>query len=273
MTKILKGLGIFFLILIVFGMIFGKKDGSTQASNESANGNSKSAKYVLNEKEQKLLNAFLQEDVDIFLKGGDSLLSRGLIVTTSFEAAKAYDENQVGADQKYYKKEVLVSGKITGINSGIGNEPYITLNGTNQFLSPQIHFDNPNIDKLANLTKGKKIRFVCIGNGAIVGTPIFKDCQLAEDYIATKVEEIKPQLQNFLNGEKPNNDLASKLILLSITASRLLPDNSECYSGGKNCMKDIDKVTNKNKKEWLKEELKKTNAEMQQLGLKVPDSI
>ncbi|WP_047552142.1 OB-fold protein [Methylotenera sp. G11] len=270
MTKMLKWLGIIFLVLIVIGMIAGKKEGvkeegNTSSSNELVNNNTEAAKYVLNEKEKKVFNAMLQDDVDSFLDGGDSMLSDGLIVTTSLEVAKAYEDNQVGADQKYYKKDILISGKIEGINSGLGNEPYITLNGTNPFLAPQIHFDNPNIDKIASLSKGQKMTFVCMGNGAVVSAPMFKDCQLAEEFVINKIEKIKPQVQEFLRGEKPRTELVGKLTFISIAVARLLPDNSKCYSGGKNCAKEIQELFDKTPKE----DMKKIHTEMQQLGLKV----
>lgn len=265
MKKVLKWVGIVFLVLFVIGLIAGKKEGGNKDSDTSSSKNTDGAKYVLNEKETKVFNAILQDDVSGFLTGGESMLADGLIIANSVEVAKAYEDNQVGADQKYYKKEILVSGKIAAINSGLGNEPYITLNGTNPFLAPQVHFDNPNIDKIANLSKGQRVAFVCTGNGAVVGAPMFKDCQLAEEFVANKVEKIKPEVQEFLNGEKPKFDMVGKLTFVSIAIARFLPENSECYSGGKNCVTEIQKTF----KKTSKEDMNKVHTELQQLGLKI----
>lgn len=273
MTKILKWIVLVFLALIVVGMIAGRKEGvkeeaNTSNNNEVVNNNSETAKYVLNEKEVKIFNAMLQDDIDAFLEGGDSMLSTSLITTTSLDVAKAYEDNQVAADQKYYKKEILVSGIIEGINSGLGNEPYITLDGTNPFLAPQIHFDNPNIDKIASLSKGQKIAFVCKGGGAVVSAPMFKDCLLAEDFVVSEVEKIKPQMKDFLNGESPKTELISNLTVISILVARVLPDNSECYSGGKSCSKEIAQSFDELGKDEVSKEVNKVKTELQQLGLK-----
>ena len=43
--------------------------------------------------------------------------------------------------------------KVNVRDSGLGNEPSISLNSINSFLLPQIHFKNGNIQKITKLNK------------------------------------------------------------------------------------------------------------------------
>lgn len=47
--------------------------------------------------------------------------------------------NEVAADQGHYGKQLLVTGVVASINSGLGNRPYITLRGP-QYVSSAAGF-------------------------------------------------------------------------------------------------------------------------------------
>lgn len=84
--------------------------------------------YVLNQKESRLLNIILTDDSSNFVSGKPSALNdiAKLPVLSVTTIVRAYNENQVAADQQYFKKKLHISGVISGINSGILNKPYLT---------------------------------------------------------------------------------------------------------------------------------------------------
>lgn len=99
-----------------------------------------------------------------------------LPVVTSRELAVAYDENTVAADQRFKSKQFKVKGVVTGINTDIMGNPYITMKGTNQFLEPQFQFDKKASEQLAQLKKGMNVVLICTGKGDIAKTPMSDDC-------------------------------------------------------------------------------------------------
>jgi tRNA_anti-like len=116
--------------------------------------------YTLQHKELIMLDRLLQDEQTAFIEGRDAILfGHKIPFISAYDVAKQYEENQVDADQKFFDKQLQVNGTIESINSGIGNEPYITMRGSNQFLSPQIHFDEGNIEKIASLKKGRRLAF------------------------------------------------------------------------------------------------------------------
>lgn len=229
--------------------------------------------YQLSPNENALLDALLKDDAAVALSGGESMLEYHLPASVSaIEASKTYEDNQVAGDQKYFNKPLLLTGTITGIYSGLGNVPYIGMKGKNQFLSPQVHFDKPNMDKIVQLKKGQEISFVCTGAGAVAGTPMFKNCEFAEVIIANKEAELKNMAAKALTGEAlpTEYDPVKNILLASITMARFLPKDSECFSKleGKKCQTQL-ALFGKDKKK-THEAIMAVHEELKTLGVDTP---
>lgn len=102
------------------------------------------------------------------------------INVTADELVKGYKENELAGDQKFKDKNLVVTGKIETIESGIADMPYIMLKagGDMEFNKPQAHFNKEDTAMLAKLKKGQAIKLQCIGNGEIGGMPMLKDCKV-----------------------------------------------------------------------------------------------
>ncbi|MDP1659795.1 MAG: hypothetical protein Q8L73_10665 [Methylotenera sp.] len=191
-----------FLLFIAFTFSGCSKDENSKEKTKKS--------YTLQPRELAVLDNLIKDETSVFLDGGESLIFKdNLLAVTATDVAKEYEKNQVSADQKYFKQSLLVTGSISSINSGLGNEPYVVLRGINEFLSPQIHFNKNNVAKIAELKKGQKLSFVCNGAGAIIGTPMFNNCSFADDYAAIKVAEIRTKIQKFLSGESRKQGVRS----------------------------------------------------------------
>lgn len=111
------------------------------------------------------------------------------------DIAKAYEENTVAADQIYKKKLFKVRGVVTNINTDFAGDPYITMDGTNQFSQPHFSFSKGDLEQLAKLKKGVTITLICKGGGDIAKTPMANECKLFRETKApstTTIQEIKP---------------------------------------------------------------------------------
>ncbi|HCO6890821.1 TPA: zinc-ribbon domain-containing protein [Escherichia coli] len=92
------------------------------------------------------------------------------------EIADAYDKNTVAADQQFKGKWILISGLVDEINTDFTGDAYVTLSVENRFSSPQAKFVKDEMDRLAKLEKGQRIRAICIGNGDVIKTPMLEQC-------------------------------------------------------------------------------------------------
>lgn len=189
--------------------------------------------YQLQPNELAVVSWLIKEEASTFSAGGETTLGK-LDSVSALEAAKAYDANQVGADQKYYKKPLYVTGIIESINSGLGNAPYIAFRGMSMFQLPQAHFKNANAARIATFKKGQKLSLVCEGGGAIAGTPMFKDCLFPDEATALLVTKTHNELKRFLAGDSQDEAIAL-FAIMGMSAARSLPDNSPCFSNEQSC--------------------------------------
>lgn len=90
----------------------------------------------------------------------------------------AYKANEVAADRQFKNQELIVSGTVQSIESGISDGAEIKFYVGDEYgfefvtASGDANFDN----NAANLSKGQKITLRCIGAGEVVGYPFLNNC-------------------------------------------------------------------------------------------------
>lgn len=98
------------------------------------------------------------------------------IEVTSVELAKAFEENEVAAQQKYGAAPLLVSGKVTGITLDFMDQPVVQLPGLNEFSDVQANLGEEGKAVSATLKKGQDIVVRCGEISEVVGTPMLSKC-------------------------------------------------------------------------------------------------
>ena len=88
---------------------------------------------------------------------------------------EAYKDNEVAADEKYKGKKLLVTGKLSSIESGLDDEPIIQI-GSDMF--PLVAAHGVSKRDAAKLKKGTDISVLCRGDGEVVSMPQLQDCAL-----------------------------------------------------------------------------------------------
>lgn len=204
---------------------------------------SKPIGYTLQFRESAILSWVMKDEASSFQRGEDSLLSKRMLTASALEVSTAYQNNQVAADKKYFEKQLRLTGVIESIASGIGNEPYIVLRGGNMFLSPQVRFNEPDVERIAALKKGQELVLVCDGEGSIAEAPMFKNCVFADDYINQQLSKMQDAIAAFLAGrpqeESDENITVGMMAIWAIGVARVLPKTSTCFSDGKSCSKEM----------------------------------
>jgi tRNA_anti-like len=90
------------------------------------------------------------------------------IELTSKALTKAYEENEIAADEKYKNKLIKVSGKITDIAETLGNVT-VQLEGHKFLQNVMCSFEESEKGNVAKLKKGQQTTFVGRGDGKTLG--------------------------------------------------------------------------------------------------------
>ncbi|MFN3405597.1 MAG: OB-fold protein [Cytophagaceae bacterium] len=94
---------------------------------------------------------------------------------TAEQLYRAYEENEVAADQKYKGKKIAVSGRIAGIQKDIIGDTYVLLE-TNYYVNRiQCYFNDETV--ISNLRKGQDFTLIGTNYGMTLTNVILKDCQ------------------------------------------------------------------------------------------------
>ena len=89
----------------------------------------------------------------------------------------AYENNEVGADNKYKGKRIQVTGQVDDIKKDLLDNLYVALGTGKDFEIPQIQafFDDSMNNKLGQLNKGQQLTIVGKVNGLMMNV-LMEDC-------------------------------------------------------------------------------------------------
>ncbi|MBE1554807.1 OB-fold protein [Sporosarcina limicola] len=79
------------------------------------------------------------------------------ITISALNLYKAYDDNEVAADQKYRDKQLEVSGKVKDIGKDIFDKIYVTIDTGEVLGSVYVSFAKGQEGKIADLKKGQSL--------------------------------------------------------------------------------------------------------------------
>ncbi|MFY3543126.1 OB-fold protein [Achromobacter xylosoxidans] len=201
----------------------------------------KSHKYQLSVQEHAVFKTLLADEAKNFAAGENSLIGArlGTVTVSSASLAKAYKANEVAADKSYKGKQLLVTGKIDRIHSGIGGSPYFALGSGGD--APQAAIRKDSADYAATAQRGQTVRLVCVGGGATLGAPMLKECVPADAVAKAEVTKLTRQADILLSNARTNAS-AAQVVAASIAISSALQP-SECTQEGAVCLKAIGRVT------------------------------
>jgi len=92
------------------------------------------------------------------------------------ELWRAYDANEVAADNEWKGKRVIVTGDVAGISKDFTDAIFIQLRSPNEFMPTTAYVRDTGAQKAATLTKRQKIILTCTCTGKVMGAPVLRDC-------------------------------------------------------------------------------------------------
>ncbi len=168
-------------------------------------------------------------------------IEKNLIFTTAPTFQSDYEANEVNADLKYSNKIVVLSGIVTEIQRGIGENYYISLRGgSNEFTPPQANMANGYRDFVAQLQKGNTVQLVCDGKTSmLIGSAMAKNCSPASEWIIATSQSFDNRIFNNSSRDKFANNITAFAIFLS----GKLPKNNPCLiNKSSECLAAISKI-------------------------------
>jgi hypothetical protein len=91
---------------------------------------------------------------------------------------RAYDANEVAADEKYKGKAVIITGKIQNIGKDILGSPFVIVGGSGMLDGVQCMFAKSATSSLASLIKGRTVTIGGTVSGKMLSWVMMSDCQL-----------------------------------------------------------------------------------------------
>lgn len=246
MKKVLKWIGVFFLVIIVIGIFAGKEDSSTKdgepgvkassssvADNKSAGNNEAANKFSANEMDA--LKALVKDDIKTNLTGGDSHYDYGYTPVTAQGIYKVYSANEARGDKTYKNKKLIVSGTVESVTSSIGDIPVISLKTGDMFNTVNVNMARKYRELATDLNKNQKVSFACVGGTVVIGMPSVRDCRpvdvVTSELTEGKMDELDRAIKN------PGKVSKEDMILLSYIklVSKATNDFQTCKTNDINC--------------------------------------
>lgn len=207
----------------------------------------------LSSNENEILNSLINDDIETSLTGGESLFSNNIIYSSANDMRDVYSKNEARGDKKFKGKDIIISGVVDNIHSGIGDIPQVHLKTKDKFHGVVLSFSKDYQDIPIDLDKNQKVTFYCKGSSVVVGSPTLKNCAPVE----VAKENIKSDIDNSFKYALKNPSKADKKQAQIISTIKYLSDKSndmnECKNKDTSCFATLHKKYSKQKN--AKEEL------------------
>jgi hypothetical protein len=103
-------------------------------------------------------------------------LQASSIAVSSLQLWSDYQANEVSADNRYKGRKVLVSGTVASIDKGPFGGLLLRLATGNEFMPTTCDMETSEQSPLAQLSKGDRVRVLCVCRGTVLGSPQLDDC-------------------------------------------------------------------------------------------------
>jgi hypothetical protein len=98
------------------------------------------------------------------------------VAVTSVALFEDYRANEVGADEKYKDKPLLVSGAVDRIRTDVFGGVIVLMATSNRLMPVRAHIEDSDKSEASELRKNDQISVMCKGGGVTLGNPVLRNC-------------------------------------------------------------------------------------------------
>lgn len=168
--------------------------------------------------------------------------------TTAKRYYKSYEINEVAANEEFKNKRVLLTGVVYGIETSIGGDPVLVLDGDGMTAGARAQFPDSYTKSIATVRKGDKVEIVCKGRGKLM-IALLDDCRFANAWALENKTKVEAFVKGVINGSSSTNNEASFALTFLYIVGKHIPDDSVCFTGNalsekwmKSCEPDMKKA-------------------------------
>ena len=221
-------------------------------------------KDLLTENEKAFLKFSIEDELKILptLSSGDNeslLLTSHIPIYSANQITNDYDKNEIKANNLYKKKYFFVNGKIAGIEAGLDDKPVVRLEtkANYGFNSPMLRFNKIDHENVAELSKGSKATFFCVGNSEIGGSPILDDCLFLETFKTGTVNQaLEFEDQNISGNDKQWEKAIYTYVSSALFIGQVSNDFQKCKVEDADCINKLFESMSKEEKTKYQEIIK-----------------
>lgn len=156
-----------------------------------------------NDNAKRLTELLIKDDISFFKKGNKSLLNNFIPAVKASQLISEYENNQYKYEKTYDKQLVNIKAVASGVKTDLSGDPYVVVNGKNQF--EYVSLDLKNKDDVVNINKGSKLDLICVGTKNNVIFPILKNCVTTDSYFQKFLGITMSKISNLKIDDVPNN--------------------------------------------------------------------
>ena len=252
------------LLLLVGCSKEANKPGSNNSNSQAETSTVEAKNELLTENEKAFLKFSIEDELKILptLSSGDNeslLLTSYFPVYSADQITNDYDKNEIKANNLYKNKYFFVNGKISGIEAGIDDKPVVRLEtkANYGFNSPMLRFNKIDHENVAELSKGSKATFFCVGNSEIGGSPILDDCLFLETFKTGTVNQaLEFEDQNISGNDKQWEKAIYTYVSSALFIGQVSNDFQKCKVEDADCINKLFESMSKEEKAKYQELIK-----------------
>ncbi|MGQ1206041.1 OB-fold protein (plasmid) [Acinetobacter baumannii] len=238
-----------FFLVVLLSIVGCNQEPKTPNTDTKGSQTEASKKDLLTENEKAFIKFSIEDEISILptLSSGDNesiLLTNYFPVYSAEQLTNDYAKNEIKANNLYKNRYFFINGKISGIEAGLDDKPVVQLatQANYGFNSPMLRFNKVDFGNVAELNKGQKATFFCVGKSEIAGSPVLDDCLFLQTFsndILNKALEFKDQS---ISGENKQLEKAIyKYVRSALLLGQLTDDFKKCKVNDVECIGKLSK--------------------------------
>lgn len=253
----------------VLGGIASMSDDAAKASGKkvaevSTESQSPYVKYIT-PTARELLKLSIADDLNTGLNGGGSMLPHEELLKVSANTlSKAYNSNELRADDKYKDHWALITGRIGAVEKATLGGYQISMSNPMSLNQVVLNFDEDQKSNIVDYNKGERGSFVCrIDGGNTLGVTSASDCTTLSDWKNNQTIIIYNKIIDNINDGKFDNSTYQKVAGISAALGFLLDHSKDqtckngisesCIPAIKNAFKTVPATLTEEQKQRLKQ--------------------
>ncbi len=219
----------------------------------------------LTQNEKVMLKNFFKHDMQRFVNSESHIFPYNIKIISADKIAKDYDANEARGDKDYKEKPLIINGVVERIRSTLGNVPAVVLKTNIGISGVSLYFLKEYENVAVELNKGDEVKYACLGGGAVMGSPILKDCFPASVLVDTVSQNTYKKVLSGLSGHSGEKGIDYELLMFVKLATNITGDYKLCSAADSACILDLINKTPIEKRKEIRGQISKD------LGIKISD--